>query len=403
MCARGLIASTILAGVDGVFLTTFPRSLELYTFNEFVREFGRTYQEHTAEWSKREELFNQRMEEVLAFRAGPPRSWMKGVTKFMDFTEAEYKAVLGYRGRKTARGPPRAESAIELHAQQRRSGSQLPSFIDVGSNLSLGALVRDQGSCGSCWAEAATSVLEGHMQRNASLLAAMTSAASAVQPIPTLSSQAVLSCTENPRRCGGAGGCAGATAELAFGMVRDRGLPLAVEWDYASGAGQAPQCRNDVFHNLRLGISHFEVLPSNREAPLKRALVESGGPIVVSADATDWSLYTGGIFSDTDGGDPGDFTLNHAVTLMGYREPSGNGRGGYWLIKNSWGTRWGEQGFIRLEMKANEEQHCGWDFSTHDGVACDGDPDTAWVCGTCGVLFDSSYPRGLYLIHPDDS
>jgi len=70
------------------------------------------------------------------------------------------------------------------------------------------------------------------------------------------------------------------------------------------------------------------------------------------------------------------------------------------LIKNSWGTGWGEDGFIRLEMKENEAEHCGMDTKTHEGLACDGDPDEAWVCGTCGVLFDSVYPTGVHLVDP---
>jgi len=51
-------------------------------------------------------------------------------------------------------------------------------------------------------------------------------------------------------------------------------------------------------------------------------------------------------------------------------------------------------------MKANEEEHCGMDKNTHVGIACDGDPDEAWVCGTCGMLFDTSYPKGIYLKEP---
>jgi len=392
-----LIGSMISAGA-AILTRHNSRELGHYTFSHFVKEFGRTYEQGTDEWAKREDIFESRMQEVHSFRRGPPRSWTKGVTKFMDYTDAEYKALLGYRGRRGA-ASSHGTGYIELFNHRERM-PVLPSFIDVGSNRSMGALIRDQGSCGSCWAEAATSVMESHMENNKEVLAAMSKEVSSVQKFPTLSSQAVVSCTENPRHCGGKGGCEGATAELAFAMVQERGLPLAVKWGYSSGSGNSLACKNEVFNNLKLGIAGYEVLPSNKMSPLKRALVDSGGPIVVSVDATNWAFYAGGVFSDTDGGKPGDFTVNHAVVLMGFQETTQNQQG-YWLIKNSWGGYWGEQGFIRLEMKANEEEHCGTDYATHDGLACDGDPDTAWVCGTCGVLYDSSYPTGLFIMHSD--
>mmetsp|Transcript_84962 Transcript_84962/g.263056 ORF Transcript_84962/g.263056 Transcript_84962/m.263056 type:complete len:182 (-) Transcript_84962:74-619(-) len=174
------------------------------------------------------------------------------------------------------------------------------------------------------------------------------------------------------------------------------GLPFAAEWPYESGRhGSAPACKSHLFPRAQIAITGYTTLPANKVSPLKQALVQTGGPIAVSVDATHWFAYSGGIFSDTDVGD-GDFTVNHAVTLVAYKEP-GTFHRGYWLIKNSWGTYWGESGRIRLEMKRAEELHCGWDSNTHEGLACDGDPDRAWVCGTCGVLYDSTFPTGIHL------
>lgn len=211
----------------------------------------------------------------------------------------------------------------------------------------------------------------------------------------------MVSCTPNPRNCGGKGGCEGATAELGFEMVQKRGMPLAVEWTYQSGGGGGTSaCKDSVFTNNRVGISGYSVLPSNKLVPLKQALFETGSPIVISVDATGWAFYGGGIYSDVGEGKKGEFTVNHAVVLTGYQDKTSEEQA-YWLVKNSWGQFWGETGFIRVEMKDKEEEHCGWDHNTHDGLACDGDPDTAWVCGTCGILYDSSYPTGLYLMEAE--
>eukprot|EP00416_Gambierdiscus_australes_P042140 CAMPEP_0171115944 /NCGR_PEP_ID=MMETSP0766_2-20121228/89189_1 /TAXON_ID=439317 /ORGANISM="Gambierdiscus australes, Strain CAWD 149" /LENGTH=92 /DNA_ID=CAMNT_0011578345 /DNA_START=1 /DNA_END=276 /DNA_ORIENTATION=+ len=67
------------------------RELQQYSFERFVEDFGRAYVRGTPEWSRRERLFQQHLEEVLAFQAGPSRSWRKGITTFMDRTDAEFK------------------------------------------------------------------------------------------------------------------------------------------------------------------------------------------------------------------------------------------------------------------------------------------------------------------------
>merc|ERR1719468_1243799 len=119
---------------------------------------------------------------------------------------------------------------------------------------------------------------------------------------------------------------------------------------------------------LRLGITGYTVLPRNKLAPLKLALVASGGPVAVAVDAAQFFYYQHGIVTD---GDFGSFTVNHAVTLTG--------------------------GYLRLEMKAKEEEHCGWDKHPEVGIGCDGGEPKVWVCGTAGILYDAVYPDGVHI------
>jgi len=391
-------------------------AVEAFSFEDFVSKFNRSYSAGTPEWSDREAVFAERKQDVLAFLRGPERSWTKGITQFADYTESEYKAVLGYKGRRSSAS---AEAPGAAFARERK-WSYPAEFTVRHETRKLTEIVRNQGGCGSCWAEAATATLEGQMEANATMVAHLREVLDGMGKTsqhPTLSSQAMVSCTKNERNCGGSGGCEGATVELAYEMVKEQGgIPMAVEWGYVSGFGSTPECNTNVFKKASVGITGYETLPSNKLHPLMQALYESGGAIAVSVDATHWSMYMGGIFSDTSGMRKGDFTVNHAVTLVAYKvpkkgnavpAPSSQSSGfrseaqmGYWLIKNSWGTSWGEDGFIRLEMKENEAEHCGMDTKTHEGLACDGDPDEAWVCGTCGVLYDSVYPTGLHLVDP---
>lgn len=206
-----------------------------------------------------------------------------------------------------------------------------------------------------------------------------------------------VSCTRNPRNCGGHGGCDGATSELAFGLAWREGVPLLRHEEpyLVSARGMASACpQATAAPTPKIRASSFTVLPVN-EPRLIRILITQSAPVAVAIDASSWQYYSHGVYSDKDLNGRGEFTVNHMVALVGY-ELSKNPVP-YYLIKNSWGKQWGESGYMRLEMKPNENEHCGWDNEAHMGVACDGDSNRAWACGTCGILFDVSFPTGVYV------
>lgn len=105
---------------------------------------------------------------------------------------------------------------------------------------------------------------------------------------------------------------------------------------------------------------------------------------------TDWRTYGGGIFSG--GCTEDDCVLDHVVVAYGYRKGVG-AASGYWLIRNSWGTSWGEQGYIRLTRGFDKTTFV--DKTPADGVACTPLPKNQSVSGESGVLFDMSYPTGV--------
>ena len=123
--------------------------------------------------------------------------------------------------------------------------------------------------------------------------------------------------------------------------------------------------------------------------------VANDGPVSIAAAAQSWSFYGGGIF-DGMGGNGCDVDVDHAIQLVGYGVDS-NSNKAYWLVRNSWGAGWGEEGYIRI-LRSPGNEPCAMDKTPLDGVCGkSGDckcPAEVKYCGTCAILSDSTYPTG---------
>jgi len=163
----------------------------------------------------------------------------------------------------------------------------------------------------------------------------------------------------------------------------------ASEWTYpyTSYYGDAYVCHaNTSGYNWEpvVKLSSYTVLPTNQLQPVMAA-VATLGPMIINVDASSWSDYESGVFDGCNQAQP---DIDHVVQLVGYGNDTQYGT--YWLVRNSWSPSWGENGYIRLRRTATPR--CGIDINPSDGTGCKGGPPTVTVCGTCGILFDVSYP-----------
>uniref|UniRef100_A0A8C2XKK8 Cathepsin 12 n=1 Tax=Cyclopterus lumpus TaxID=8103 RepID=A0A8C2XKK8_CYCLU len=179
-----------------------------------------------------------------------------------------------------------------------------------------------QGFCGSCWAFSTTGAIEGQIYKKTGQLV-------------SLSEQNLVDCS----RSYGTYGCNGAWMANAYDYVVNNGLQATDAYPYSSDT-------QPCYYDSRLAVAHikdYRFLPKGDEQALADA-VATVGPITVAIDAdhSSFLFYSSGIY-DEPTCNPNN--LSHAVLLVGYGSDGGQD---YWIIKNSWGSSWGEGGYMRM-------------------------------------------------------
>lgn len=244
--------------------------------------------------------------------------WM-GVNQFTDMTEYEFSSLM-------LSGLLPVNATETTRHQDDDAWVTLPSSIDW-RDKNLVTPVKDQGQCGSCWAFSATGAIEGqHAKKSGRLV--------------SVSEQQLVDCS----RKFGNHGCKGGLMEQAFKYVAaNKGIDT--EQCYPYTAKDTSSCK---FKSSCIGatVTGYKKVPTG-ENNLQKAVADVG-PIAVSVMATrNLQHYKTGLFIDN--------TCprgqrNHGVLVVGYQSD-------YWIIKNSWGTRWGMQGYVHWAR--NRGNMCG--------------------------------------------
>ena len=131
-------------------------------------------------------------------------------------------------------------------------------------------------------------------------------------------------------------------------IIDNKGICKESEYSYTGADGTCKTCTSAV------KITGYKDVAQNSSLALKAAAAQQPISVAIEADQLGFQFYFGGVFDGTCG-----TNLDHGVLVAGYGTDSSSGKD-YWLVKNSWGASWGEQGYIRLvRSDANGPAQCG--------------------------------------------
>jgi len=288
-------------------------------FYDFIAKYNKSYT--AEEFSKRLVIFKQNLKELnrLNRESATSRLGTKfGINKFADISKEEFKSHLGYKPISTSTNKqvdPVHAQAIPTSYDWRKSGAVTP--------------VKDQGQCGSCWAFSATEGIESAYYL-------------AKKKLFVLSPQQIVSCDDNDD------GCNGGDLPTAFQYVQGAGMETNAIYPYTSGDGDDGTCQYNQ-QDVVVTISGFKyATTSGNETQMQLASLQHG-PLSICVDASTWQYYESGVIKSGCGD-----TLDHCVQIVGWSSTAQNIP--YWIIRNSWNTDWGLNGYLWVERNKDE---CG--------------------------------------------
>jgi len=322
-----LLVSVALGLVAEPHFARVPLTEATVSFATFKAHFEKDYGS-LAEESHRRKIYLDNVDTIIAHNE-KNLGWTMGVNEFADIHPDEFFAT--YLNN-TFRHKQENVQLLET------SGS--PDSVDW---VTSGAVtpVKNQGSCGSCWAFSTTGSVEGAWKIKHGELV-------------SLSEEELVQCDR-----GQDSGCQGGLMDYAFQFIEKHGITSESNYPYTSGSGVRGSCSSAKEAQPVATVSGYKDVTQNSADQMKAALALGPVSVAVEADKSAWQFYSGGIMSSESCGT----NLDHGVLAVGFDSTSG-----YFKVKNSWGTSWGEAGYIRLADTSRN------------------------AAGICGILSSASYP-----------
>ncbi|XP_043830903.1 procathepsin L-like [Dromiciops gliroides] len=297
-------------------------------WHQWKAQHRRTYEADEDSWRRATWEKNLRKIEMhnLEYSAGK-HSFQMEMNKFGDMTNEEFRQMMnGFRQNRFETKP----KGTLFHEPLLLETPKSVDWRDKGYVTP----VKNQGQCGSCWAFSATGSLEGQWFHKTGQLV-------------SLSEQNLVDCSTAE----GNNGCNGGLMDQAFEYVKENG-GIDTEQSYPYEATDST-CRYKPQSSVA-NVTGFVDIPKGKEEALKKA-VATVGPISVGIDAScdSFQFYHSGIYYEPECSSE---QLDHGVLVVGYGEDETSGKK-YWIVKNSWGEEWGDQGYIL--MTKDQSNHCG--------------------------------------------
>ena len=282
------------------------------SFASYIQDYDRFYTPE--EYETRFQIFTKNLEYINNQNCNN-YDYKLGINQFTDKTYDEIKSYTGttlktFDNVHHEYKVPQSTSALDWRTVNNPAGT-----IAVTD-------VKNQGQCGSCWSFSAAAATEGAWALSGNTLV-------------SLSEQQLVDCsTANS-------GCNGGEMDLAFQYIEQNGLCGYNAYPYTAQQGTCQTCSPVA------KLQGYNDVSSGNETALFVELHYGPVSVAIEADQSSFQFYSSGVFTG-----PCGTNLDHGVTLVGYGLDETTGLD-YWIVKNSWGTSWGEDGYIRMVRGQN--------------------------------------------------
>jgi len=292
------------------------------TFTSWMQTHQKSYS--ASEFQVRYTIFKSNMDYARDWNNQYPEGPVLGMTHLADLTNAEYQKL--YLGTKI-------DATNKLASAPKVEVSDSYNATVDWRTKNVVSPIKNQGQCGSCWSFSTTGSTEGaHALKTGNLV--------------SLSEQNLMDCSTSY----GNAGCDGGLMDQAFQyIIANGGIDTEESYPYQGVDGT---CAYKAA-NSGATISAYTDVTSGSETALATAVTQQPVSVAIDASHTSFQLYVTGIYHDI-------FCsatrLDHGVLAVGFGTDTTSSKN-YWIVKNSWGTAWGQAGFIYMSKDRNN--NCG--------------------------------------------